>query len=75
MDLISLVMLQPRDGKFIRLKGLVYPALLKYFWIHVEKIEVRVSSSVLGQKIQISEKFIAKLLNHDGSGKICYQMF
>lgn len=60
---------------FNRLKGLVYHALVEYFWFHAEATDVQVFSSVLGQKIQISKKSIAKLLNHDGFEKRCYQMF
>lgn len=73
-DLINDVTTQGWEVFLNKLKGLVYPALVKDFWIHAEVTNVQVFSSVMGKKFQISEKSLAKLLNNDGYGKICYQM-
>lgn len=57
------------EGYFERLKGPVYDNLFKQFLIFPEALSLQVTSYVLGHKISTSEKSIATLLGHYGSGK------
>lgn len=57
-----------------RLKGPVYTELVRQFWIFASTTNLQVTSYVLGHKVTIFEKFVAKLLSHDGSGKHYFEM-
>lgn len=59
---------------FDRLKGPVYHESVKQLWIFASTTNLQITSFVLGHKITISEKSIAKLLKHDDSGKRCFEM-
>lgn len=59
---------------FNRLKRLVYPALVKDFLIHDNTTDLMIYSFILGRKISITEQSIAKLISHNGHGKICFNM-
>lgn len=48
--------------------------LVRELWIHAKTYTFQVTSFVIGKKIVITEKLIAKLIRHDGSGKKCLQM-
>ncbi|KAI5385301.1 hypothetical protein KIW84_072049 [Lathyrus oleraceus] len=60
------------EGFFDCLKGPVYDQLVKQLWVFAKASKFQVTSYVLGHKISISEKSIATLLGHDGSGKKCF---
>lgn len=47
---------------------------MKQFWIFVSATNLEVTTFVLGHKITISEKSIAKLLSYYGYGKCCFEM-
>lgn len=61
-DLIGDVASQWWEVFFNGLKGPVYPALVKYFWIHTEAIDIQVS-------------LVLCIRNFKFLRKICYQMF
>lgn len=54
---------------FERLIGLVYPVLVKQFWVHATAKRETVTSYVMNRKIVIIEKSIADFIGHDGKGK------
>lgn len=54
---------------FERLTGLVYPFLVKQFWVHATTEKERITSYVMNKKIVITEKSIADLISHNGKGK------
>lgn len=58
---------------FERLKGSVYLELVEDFWIHAFiSLGGYIFSKVLGKDICISKKDIAKLLQRDGEGVMCF---
>lgn len=59
---------------FNHLQGPICPELVKQFWIHATASKLQISSYILRKKFCISEKSITKLLNHDGTVKICFNM-
>lgn len=73
-DLTKWLKSQGYEEFFNFLKEPVYPALFKQFGIHVVASKLQITSYILGHKISISEKSIEKLINHDGSGKRCFNM-
>lgn len=55
-DLSTDVVAQGWEVFFNRMKGLMYPAMVKDFWIHVTTTYLQISSYVMGKTFQISEK-------------------
>lgn len=72
-DLTSQVAAQGWETYFDRLKGPVYPSLVKDFWKQAVVTPSEIKSSVMGKPISISERSIAQLYKHDGKGKRCYR--
>lgn len=66
--LLSAIKFQGWENFFNRLQDPIYFNLVKDFWIHVKSSSFQVISFVFRKKIVISEKLIAKLIDHDGSG-------
>lgn len=73
-DLTKGVKSQGWEEFFNCLKGMVYLELVKQFWIFAKASKLQVNSYVLGHKINISDKSISKLLNHDGFRKWCFDL-
>lgn len=73
-DLFEDIAKQKWESFFNRLKGLVYPNLIKYFWLNAKVLDLVISSFVLGNNITISKKSLAKLLSFDRSRKRYYDM-
>lgn len=65
-DLTEGIKTQGWEGYFHHFKGPVYTESVKQFWTFATTISLQITSFVLGHKIYIFEKLIAKLLNHDG---------
>lgn len=61
---------QKWESFFSTLKGPVYLALVKYFWLHASATNYVISSFVLSKSITFTEKSLTKLLSFDGTGNI-----
>lgn len=73
-DILDVVKTQGWEKYFDCIQGHVFFHLVIEFWAHAKTLVFQVISSVLGKKIVITKKLIAKLIGHDGSGKRCYYM-
>lgn len=71
-DFFETLAFQGWNSFFKRLKGPVYPVLLKQFWVHATAEKEMVTSYVINSKIVIIGKSIADLILHNGRGKIIH---
>lgn len=68
-DFSETLELQGWKSFFKVLTSLVYPVLVKQFWIHVVARRDIITSFVMNKKIVVIEKSIANLISHNGYGK------
>lgn len=61
--------LQGWKAFFEELTGLVYPVLVKQFWVHATSEKDTITSYVMNRKIFITEESIDDLISHYGKGK------
>lgn len=54
---------------FERLTGLVYPVLVKQFWIHDVASKDIISSFIMNIKIVVTDKSIVDLISNEGYGE------
>lgn len=73
-DLTECIRIQSWEKYFDYLHGPVFFHLVREFQTHANTSVFQVTYFVLGKKIVITEKLIAKLIGHDGSGMRCHQM-
>ncbi|KAI5444921.1 hypothetical protein KIW84_013267 [Lathyrus oleraceus] len=68
-DFFDTLAFQGWNSFFERLKGLVYPVLVKQFWVHATMVKETITAYVMNRKIVITENSIIDLISHNGKGK------